>query len=191
MKNPPLYRLFAILIASLIMAGCRKSNSPTDELPPATHVGLNTMGCYVNGELFIPQEPGLASHGFASARIVSRQPPSLWLSWNDEIGNCGSNQLDIHLDSTVFATGKSFVLGQAAVNPADDSLDAQWASYTRFPCQGQSIQYLTGSLMNGSLVISYYDSLQGIVAGTFEFDAAAPGGDTLHITQGRFDMHLD
>jgi hypothetical protein len=44
----------AIILFITGAAGCRKySSHPAQVLPPETHLGLNNMGAYVNGKLFM------------------------------------------------------------------------------------------------------------------------------------------
>jgi hypothetical protein len=145
------------------------------------------MGCLIDGELFIPQEPALATHTYASARVGSI---AVWLSWNDEPGSCGESQIDIHLDSiATLQAGMTFQLGTPPHNIYNDSIDAQWASYTRDPCQGPQTVYSTSTLgATGTVAITHYDPMVGILSGTFSFDAVDPAGDTVHVRQGRFDM---
>jgi len=48
--------------------------------------------------------------------------------------------------------------------------------------------YVTTPIYNGTVVITYADSVQGIVAGTFEMKLYRQGtNEVLNITGGRFD----
>lgn len=46
-----LFSFFAVIL--LTAASCKK-NVVEDPLPPATQTGANTMGCYVNGKVWLP-----------------------------------------------------------------------------------------------------------------------------------------
>ena len=50
-----------LILFSFLLVSCSKDNpfeTPTtpDQLPPATTVGANTVGCLVNGEVFLPHK---------------------------------------------------------------------------------------------------------------------------------------
>ena len=52
------------------------------------------------------------------------------------------------------------------------------------------VGYGTDSTTTGQVTITHFDQLNQIVSGTFWFDAVeATKGDTVHVTNGRFDMH--
>jgi hypothetical protein len=77
-KRSPLVLSLFFLFTITSGGNCKKSNSPTNRLPPETHEGLNTMGCTVNGSLFIPQEPLLNPQGYYFARYTNLD---LRLAW--------------------------------------------------------------------------------------------------------------
>jgi hypothetical protein len=49
-------------------------------------------------------------------------------------------------------------------------------------------EYKTTSISKGELKISFFDSLNRIVAGTFEYDAVNEKGEKVEVREGRFDM---
>ena len=56
-----LTRTVFFLIFPLLLLGCKKDPpaepKPTDPvMPPATQIGANTFGCYIDGELFVANE---------------------------------------------------------------------------------------------------------------------------------------
>ena len=52
------------------------------------------------------------------------------------------------------------------------------------------LTYWTDSIITGQLTITHFDQQKQIVSGTFYFDAVeATSGDTVHVTDGRFDMN--
>ena len=50
--------------------------------------------------------------------------------------------------------------------------------------------YSTSDLVNGMLTIKKFDEINQIASGTFWFNAVNSLGDTVKITDGRFDMHF-
>lgn len=177
--------LLPTLLILLIAGGCRKSNSPTNRLPAETHNGANTMGCYVNNHLFIPQEPGLDPNPFYGANIQPAPSFDLHLFWMDKINSSNNTNIAIFLDSIQLTQGATYTLG-APADSLNQNANAQWATYL-----AQGFYYTTGQV-NGQVTIDYYDpmvsAVTGIVSGHFSFDAVDNIGDTVHITQGRFDM---
>ena len=49
--------------------------------------------------------------------------------------------------------------------------------------------YYTNSTYTGELYLSKFDTIQQIASGTFYFTAIKSAGDTVKVTNGRFDMH--
>ncbi len=52
-------KLLILLLAILLLA-CNKDDDLGDSLPAATQTGANTVGCLVNGKVFLPHEEGLS-----------------------------------------------------------------------------------------------------------------------------------
>jgi hypothetical protein len=51
------------------------------------------------------------------------------------------------------------------------------------------LMYSTDSTTKGEITITHFDQRKQIVSGTFWFDAVeTTNGDTVHVTDGRFDM---
>ena len=54
---------------------------------------------------------------------------------------------------------------------------------------GSTIVY-NDNMITGQLTITHFDQQKQIVSGTFYFDAVeTTKGDTVHVTDGRFDMN--
>lgn len=179
--------IFLLLLFSAGLSACRKNSIPPDRLPPPTHAGLNTMGCLINGELFIPQENGQTTDTYSGAMLQNISPYRLWLFWNDQPLTCGSSELDIRLDSVSLAQDTTYLLG-AQPPSNNDTAHAQWAIFTEEPCSASPTPYNTTAQVTGSVTITWFDPIAGIVAGIFSFDAVNGNGDTVHVRSGRFDM---
>jgi hypothetical protein len=59
MKNTQ--KIFIFTLAILCLTACKKDppaepEDPGITMPPATHTGANTFGCYIDGELFVANE---------------------------------------------------------------------------------------------------------------------------------------
>lgn len=174
----------AIILFITGAAGCRKySSHPAQVLPPETHLGLNTMGAYVNGKLFIPQGSGTYPGNYYSASI-GWPLVSLNLGWQDE-ESVNFTSISIDLDSIQLTQGTTYTLGTPLDSPYTGY--AQWASFRNW-LNGDI--YNTSAQLTGQVTIDYYDPAIGIVSGNFAFDAVDYNSDTVHVTQGRFDMGL-
>ncbi len=185
-KRTPLVLCLFVLFTITSGGNCKKSNSPTNRLPPETHEGLNTMGCTVNGSLFIPQEPLLNPQGYYFARYTNLD---LRLAWTDQ-PDCGITSVVIELDSIQLAEGTTYTLGVQPDTTNTRNVNVQWASYGNFPCAALFEIYSTTGQVTGQVAIDYYDSSRGIVSGNFSFDAVDKNSDTVHVREGRFDMSL-
>jgi hypothetical protein len=181
----PLALTLMVIFTFCAGGNCRKSSSPTNVLPPETHQGLNTMGCLVNGSLFIPQIPLLdpGNEYYAAYRNLD-----LILNYEDK-PECSITAIGIELDSVQLTQGVTYSL---TVQPDSNrqNLHVQWATYSAFPCGALFHLYSTTAQVTGQVTIDYYDSAKAIVAGKFSFDAIDNSNDTVHITEGRFDMAL-
>jgi hypothetical protein len=53
---------------------------------------------------------------------------------------------------------------------------------------GTSVVYNTTNSLSGQLTFTRFDLANQVISGTFSFDAIGTQGDTLHVTNGRFDV---
>lgn len=185
------YQIFlACLLASLLLgASCRKTKleipkTELEKLPAITQTGANTFGCLVDGVAWLPN---------------GTKPQN------------GGPNIQLYVDPT-FQGGAFYITGHKYNTPDSDvsigsgicttsglfnfSNNFNSASYYKtiegsLPCQissGNGNIYKTGFLN-----ISKYDLTTGIFSGTFEFKLYKPQsvcGDTISITNGRFDVKL-
>ncbi len=176
--HAPRWLLYASLVL-LTRCGHGKQNdpAPVNQLPPATQTGANTFGCLVNGKAYIPQgnngtpnfvllyEPGVQKSGFnilTYRKDGGYQDMNLYCGWA------------MPLQKHTFAIGLPVVEASGwYTGPAGD-----------FDNDG-GLKY-----RHGQLVITRLDEQAGVIAGTFEFTSVNTKGDTLKVTQGRFDSKL-
>jgi hypothetical protein len=192
MKKTSLLLTLIALYTLTSSSTCHKSNQPTNVLPPETHAGLNTMGCDVDGQLFIPQYTGSNPNAnYYGASLTSAFPAySLFLSWQDKPTTCGGATISIYLDSVHLIADTTYLLSTSHDTSNIQDIYFQWAFYEFDQCNNGLSLYRTSAQMTGQLTISYFDPTVGIVAGTFAYDAVDVYGDTVHIQNGRFDMAL-
>ncbi len=175
---------YSFLLFALLAASCKKE--PVNQLsllPPATQNGANTLGCLVNGDAFVPKNGGLFSgppikcqYGFSEHGYIF----SIGGGSEDKYGSISS--VAISTDSLSISEGetlpltKSFTPGMAFADYAGGN-SVSVSSYT------------TNAYAIGQLTITHLDSINLIVSGTFQFNAVDKSGDTVRITNGRFDVH--
>jgi hypothetical protein len=188
MKKTPLLLILIALYTLTTSSSCHKSNSPTNVLPPETHYGLNTMGCIVNGKLFIPQSTGYPPITFSAAGYGGYPGPDFHFDWTDKPNACTFSTLQVNLDSVQLQAGQTYILGIKPDTGNSYSPPAQWAVYNSYSCNSPDDQYYTNAQVTGQITLDYYDRTIGLVAGRFSFDAIDGNSDTLHVREGRFDM---
>ena len=177
--------LLVVLASTLLTASCQKTETVLIELqklPPITQTGANTFGCLVDGVAWLP---------------------------NGSKPQTGGPNIQVYVDPT-FQGGRFAITGHqyknfqsqvsfGATNCTnagyfDLSLPINTLSYNRFlnnlnTCEFSSFD--AGTYRRGFFNISRYDLTNGIFSGTFEFTIKSQGcGDTIRITNGRFDVKL-
>jgi hypothetical protein len=60
--------------------------------------------------------------------------------------------------------------------------------YQEFPCGQSYIEFLTNDIVTGELNLKKFDEVNQIASGTFWFNAVNDVGDTVKVTEGRFDV---
>jgi hypothetical protein len=169
-----------LVTALLALSQCKKNNpDPVSQLPPATQVGANTLGCLVNGQPWTPQ------------------------------GNDGSSNYSINYDKNPYGVldistyryqqqpidNYQYLILFARDLHGLRSYDLHDLVNTRVSWKDRSTgcdfnSDDTGTYHKGTLTITKLDLQAGIISGTFSFTLAKPGCDTVRITQGRFDKRL-
>ena len=176
--------LFAI---TLLTGSCKKTKidiplTELQKLPPITQTGSNTFGCLVDGVAWLPN--------------------------GSKPQNGGSN-IQVYVDPT-FQGGRFSITGHQYKNFQsqvsfgsstctntgyfDISSSINGIGYNRFlnninTCEFSSFDI--GTYRKGFFNISRYDLINGIFSGTFEFTIKSQAcGDTIRITNGRFDVKL-
>jgi hypothetical protein len=171
----------AILSCSLLFHSCTKTPDEPDPdttpkpctncLPPITTEGKNTFGCKVNGKIWLPKGgkgiPGTRLSYFDSnlAIIADNYSTDRYLNINIE---------------PIYDTGYyDFTI----TNLSSSRGVYQNGDFTLF--------FISKPITTGYLHLTRFEPTStGIVSGTFAFDAYNDKGDTVNITEGRFDLHF-
>jgi hypothetical protein len=176
-----------ILSLCLFFSGCKKEEmscgSPFGEagghpldslgLPYATTEGLNTMGCLINGEPWLPLKENIFGDivyhipfsltGDGTLNLYGKHK-NLELNKNETLRIAGFDVLSI--GNYFYPSTTSYFVDFESCG--DFSIDTTWAH------NGFTIHHLSFE--------------NEIVSGTFEMRVVNPDCDTLTITNGRFDL---
>jgi hypothetical protein len=166
----PLLVLLPVLI--LLITACQKDE--VDALPKTTREGKHSFGCLIDGEAFLPKK--------SEWRILQPKPQEPLFAWYvkrtfDVLATGGGKRIFIRLPN-VIQTGTHIL--------ADGQPATAYGS-----CQVGSAEYYTATTYTGQVIISRFDTVARIAAGTFEFTALDyQSGKTVTITDGRFDVRF-
>jgi hypothetical protein len=177
MKN-----LFFFLIIAVVFSACKKDKM--DILPPITQEGANTFGCVINGKIYVPRGFDQNKPNFQ----VSVDPTFNDGSFGVRIFNESSDKrIDIAIGSdSIRSTGNYIITNTSRAG-------------FYFAVNGTSsnpkciVNNNYNPTSTGFFKITRYDLINGIFSGEFEFHFVNPDcgiGDTIHVTQGRFDKKL-
>lgn len=188
MKKSYCFIYLILFFFLFIGARCKKDKNvdPISELPPETQTGANTFGCLVNGKVFKPR-------GLSLTPILA----CFYQNLN------GTNNPGYHFG--LYAIDKTDVQDFASVEVGLDSIEIKGSNiiipltkfltpgygdgqYGHYVVGANGILYHTNDTVKGELYIKHFDSTNQIASGTFWFNAVNDKGDTVKITNGRFDM---
>ena len=189
MKNKQLMPLCIAILLCFCFAQCKKTKTDIpktelEKLPPITQTGANTFGCLVDGVAWLP---------------------------NGSRPQNGGSNIQVYVDPT-FQGGRLSITGHQYNSPGSDisigsanctstglfnlTMSSNASSYYKtilgsLPCQLSSTD--AGTYKVGFLDVTKYELNSGIFSGTFEFklyNSQSLCGDTIRVTNGRFDVKL-
>ena len=166
--------LYSYIILLLVGCAACKTDalSPKEELPAATQKGLNTFGCLVNGEVWVPRgsiNPSISKFTFY---------------YDDELLNIAATRTIGSKDirQTMFLRVKDMA---DKGNYMLSNFEPGGGGYSDI---NLSCYYETNSTQTGTLTITKLDTTNHIIAGTFAFTVWTEECDTIRVTDGRFDI---
>jgi len=170
----PLLPLLLLVLGGLLGACAYQPNDPqpaAPTLPPISQSGSNTFGFRVDGEVWTP-----AGNDALPAYQGHYDQQVFWIVAN-QYTRTTREELGIHVESLPPGTTAHDLAAQ-------DGVVAYFNTLTD--------EYQVVDPGAGTLHLTRLDTVQHIVSGTFEFDAvSATTGQTVHITDGRFDLRTD
>lgn len=188
------YFLITLILSLTVLAfSCKKHNiQPVDQLsllPPATQTGARTFGCLVNGQAFVPNNRSIIEGPDLQCNYIFITGGYYFTVGaskhnNDDGSDTG---LVITTDSLSISQGQAVRLTSSFMHGTYGFGGTAGAAYNIFAPAG-IYNYYTSANLNGELRITTLDTVKQIVSGTFYFNVLDHNGDTLKITDGRFDM---
>ncbi len=180
---------FIILCISLFfITACKKHTftPAVDQLPAETQTGANTFGCLVNGKVFKPHGSGLTPFlGCFYQNLYGTDDPGyhfgLYAFDKSNVQDFAS--VEVGLDSIEIKENLIIPLTKYLIPGYGDG------QYGHYKAGQTGILYHTNDNLKGELNVKHFDSVNQIMSGTFWFNAVSNNGDTVKITDGRFDMH--
>lgn len=186
MKPSKLLFKFLLLFCFFIFSQCKKEKdkTPIEQLPPETQTGANTFGCLVNGQAF---KPGGAQLSGGSLNAIyqnifpnTRSGYVFAISAKNHQEYCKYKQVGFGFDSVSMRIG---------VYNLEQKVNGKGGGgYLETYCNQPYIEFLTNEIVRGQLDLKKFDSINQIACGTFWFKAVNDIGDTVNVTEGRFDV---
>ena len=182
------YLLLPLAVA-LLAAGCKKDDTDPNGLPPATQDGKNTAGFLLNGQPWLPaKNPSLPANPTVGALYGPLTQRVLRLSVSLYRYQDSNNSQGINLYISGIRQPGSFQFNQK-IDPLIISGPQPHYGFYSVITPSPRRSFYTGSDARGQVIITRFDTVARIVAGTFEAKLKEDGGpDSLSITQGRFDI---
>jgi hypothetical protein len=174
--------ILVIFLAFILFAGlqCRKeNNSPTPEpelvLPPITTQGLNTVGCKIDGKVWVPYSKTSVPKIMSS---VARNAGWRYGFWGYQITGINQiNTIGFYLQS--INKDSLFVISNNKQNSIGYFLPID------------SLIFTSSSSNDNKVHILRFDSIEQIISGTFRFTVIDTTTQIKHeITDGRFDLRF-
>lgn len=174
-----LFLSFILLLGPSCKKDCSEENMQPDGyvaghpldslgLPHATTEGLNTMGCLVNGEVWLPLKPNILGD------LVYHVPFSI----------TGEGDLNISAFSDLENDERAFLIAAEDIQAI-----GFYPLISNFFDDNTSCGFFNlDSTYNNYLFISEIDFSTEIISGQFGMRLVNPDCDTLNITDGRFDL---
>lgn len=172
-------KLITICLPLLFLMSCKKE---VTELPPATQTGANTFGAKVNGNFWIPQGfgPAPASNLLEAIRLG----PNFYIRARNFASSPNETEFEIFIKDLTGPGTYSLNTTMAARSTA-----ASYGFYVKRNFSPIS-EWLTSATYSGSVTITFMDTTNNILSGTFQFTAedVFGTGTPITVSEGRFDV---
>ena len=179
-------KLILLFITTFALSCCNKDDNPfsgKDQLPPETQIGANTVGCLINGKVFLPHAEGINPEVNCFYQYIDGEF-FFSMAFSDLRGT-GVKSVVVQTGRIALQTGQTYTLNK---NSIDDG-DFTGGGGQYYISSTLTNNYYTNTVKTGELKITRVDLQHSIISGTFWFDAVNANGETVEIRQGRFDWN--
>jgi hypothetical protein len=170
-----------LLLTTFALSCCDKDNdrplTELEKLPPATQTGAQTFGCLIDGVAFVPPKFGTN----APSAFYQFVGGSYTLSIS------GRRADSSNLKGVIIGCIDMPIIQETTYSLKEKTVNNYFGSYLI----GGGIygEFNSTNIESGTLTITNFDSSNFIISGTFSFKGKEINtGETVEITEGRFDM---
>tara|TARA_R110001583_G_scaffold185065_1_gene344967 strand:- start:914 stop:1444 length:531 start_codon:yes stop_codon:yes gene_type:complete len=175
MKN-----LLFLLTVLLTLSCCNNDDDSAASLPPETQTGANTVGCLVNGKVFLPHAEGINSPVNCFYQFVNGE---FYFNLHfADLRGVISTDVVVQTSKITLEVGKTYILNKNIVDDGDFTGGGVFAPPS-------IIRFYTTTIKTGELRITRVDVQNSILSGTFWFDAVNTKEEIAEIREGRFDWN--
>jgi hypothetical protein len=173
---------FLLLLTTITLSCCSSddNNNNGDQLPPETQTGANTVGCLINGQVYLPSQSGINSPINCQYEYINNEFFFI-MSFSDD-KNSGPN-VSVQTLRINLSQGETYILNKNSIDNGD--FTGGGGAYRL----SSSNKYYTNAIKKGELKITRVDLSNSIISGTFWFDAINSNGEIVQIRSGRFDWN--
>jgi len=179
-RKPNLRKIALLFFMSLTLGSCSNDddNNSSQSLPPETQTGANTVGCLVNGKVFLPHKEGINAPVNCFYQFVDDEF-YFTMAFSD-LRNGGIETVNIFTTATELEQDQTYILNQGYT----PILGGGAEYYLKL-----SNKFSTNTTQTGELTITRNDLSNSIISGIFWFDAINEAGEVVKIREGRFDWN--
>ena len=180
------YKLVVLSITVILISvcgnSCKKHHSDNNGLPPATQTGANTLGFLLNGQVWMPK-------GFNGS--TTNLSVSVDEGYKNGTFNITAYRILSDSNRQYMALGIADSLNFQPI-PVTLRIGKQSLFGLSFITNKCTYDFFDTSIYrDGQLILSKFDKANQIISGTFNVILfKSDCGDTVKITNGRFDMHF-
>lgn len=179
-------KIFFVLLSSMsLLLSCKKD---IEGLPEPTNTGANTFGAKLDGSFWVPQKFGVApSAPILEARYSGNN--SVFINARNFASSPTETEFEICLRNVIETGPGTIVLNQHTNKYPQESASYGYFIKRKLMPIGQ---WITGPQHTGSVTITRLDTVNNIIAGTFQFTAGSINTteDPIVVTEGRFDVKI-
>jgi hypothetical protein len=167
----------------LILLACKKNGNSGIQFPPETQTGLNTFGCYVDGQPFIPSTTLSGNVHPINVHYTPASTPYYKAGFLSIQGIDARYSLDY--------AGNVFFQKLPVFGTGEYSLTHVFNCVQPYDCDGgdyyNAKERKSYFIENGRLTITKLDTVNKIISGRFSFVAKDTLGNRKVVTKGVFD----